>query len=305
MEWEIYNRARELHDARDYDGALLLIGESRPALNRIRSHVACLEASCHDRKGNRQLALRLLEQEISEETTNFWVYYQIAGMYETFGRHEDTIKAYQKAHALQGWLESGEHGYMLSHDFFSPNIPVWSRWFSEAIIAAPIKCLEIGSWEGASSAWLLDKIVSQRGGSLTCIDTFEGSSEHQAWLHTIGMKLEEFFDHNITATGHADLCRKLIGKSQKILLSLMNESFDFIYIDGAHEAKYVIQDAILCWNVLRPGGHLLFDDVDFHFPNDPEQDTGKAIDAFLTWFSEELVVVERNRQLLIKKITIV
>jgi len=301
MEWEIYGRARERYDAGDYDGALRLIGESRPALNPIRSHVACLEASCHSSKGDRPLALRLLEQEIAAGTDNFWVYYQIGAMYETFGRHQDTIEAYQKAHALQGWPESAEHGYRLSHDYFSPNIPVWSRWFSDCITAAPIKCLEIGSWEGASAAWLLDKVVSQRGGSLTCIDTFEGSSEHQAWLHTIGMSLEGFFDHNIAATGHGDLCRKLRGTSQTVLLDLMGESFDFIYIDGAHEAKYVIQDAIFCWKVLRPGGYLLFDDVDFRFAQKPEQDTATAIDAFLAWFSDELAIVERNRQLLIKK----
>jgi predicted O-methyltransferase YrrM len=301
MEWEIYGRARERFDSGDYDGALRLIGESRLALKGIRSHVACLEASCHEAKGDPPLALRLLEQEVAEGTGNFWVYYQIGAMYEAFGRHEDTIRAYQKAHALQGWPESGEHGYKLSHDYFSPNIPVWSRWFSDLITAAPIKCLEIGSWEGASAAWLLDKVVSRRGGSLTCIDTFEGSSEHQAWLHTIGMSLEGFFDHNIAATGHGDLCRKLRGKSQTVLLDVMSESFDFIYVDGAHEAKYVIQDAILCWKVLQPGGYLLFDDIDFTFPQHPEQDTGKAIDAFLAWFSDELAIVERNRQLLIRK----
>ena len=80
MAWEIYNRVRELHDARDYDGALRLIGESRPALNGIRGHVACLEASCHKFKGDPRLALRLLEQEVAEGTDNFWVYYQIGAM---------------------------------------------------------------------------------------------------------------------------------------------------------------------------------------------------------------------------------
>jgi hypothetical protein len=192
VEWEIFGQAREMYDRGDYDGALRLIEESQSSLQRIRSHVACLMANCHTQKGNRQLALRLLEKEVSADSTNFWVYYQIASLYEALGRHDATIRAYQRAHHLQGWHESGERGYMLSHDYFSPNIPVWSRWFSECISAAPIKCLEIGSWEGASSAWLLDKVVAPRGGSLTCIDTFEGSSEHQAWLHTIGMSLEEF-----------------------------------------------------------------------------------------------------------------
>ena len=145
-------------------------------------------------------------------------------------------------------------------------------------------------------------MIAPRGGSLTCIDTFEGSSEHQEWLHTLDMSVEDFFDHNVVGTGHAHLCRKLKGRSQSVMLQLMSERFDFIYIDGAHEAKYVIQDALLCWRVLRPGGYLLFDDLDFRFPERPEQDTAKAIDAFLAWFSDELSVVERNRQLLVRKI---
>lgn len=301
-EWEIFAQARALHDSGDCDGALTLISEARPELERIRGHVACLQASCHERKGNRPLALRLLENEIAAGTTNFWVYYQIGGLYEATGRQDAAMAAFRQAHGLQGWPESAAHGYVLSHDYFSPNIPVWKQWFADTITATPIACLEIGSWQGISSAWLLDRVVAPRGGSLTCIDTFEGSSEHQSWLHTLDMSVEEFFDHNIAATGHADLCRKRKGRSQSVMLQMMNEHFDFIYIDGAHEARYVIQDALLCWRVLRPGGYLLFDDLDFRFPEHPEQDTAKAIDAFLAWFSDELSVVERGRQLLVRKI---
>jgi predicted O-methyltransferase YrrM len=270
-------------------------------LARIRSHVACLEAACRDGKGERQLALQLLENEISAGPDNFWVFYQIGRLYEAASQHAAAVKAFRKAHELLGWPESAAHEYLLSHDYFSPNIPVWTRWFAKLISVAPISCLEIGSWQGLSSAWLLDKVIGPRGGSLTCIDTFEGSSEHQQWLHSLEMSIEDFFDHNIAATGHADRCRKLVGKSQSVLLRLLNEQFDFIYIDGAHEAKYVIQDALLCWRVLRPGGYLLFDDLDFRFPNNPEQDTAKAIDAFLAWFADELSVIERGRQLLVLK----
>jgi len=45
------------------------------------------------------------------------------------------------------------------------------------------------------------------------------------------------------------------------MLQLMNEHFDFIYIDGAHEAKFVIQDAVLALPLLKPGGYILFDDA--------------------------------------------
>ena len=47
------------------------------------------------------------------------------------------------------------------------------------------------------------------------------------------MSIEDFFDYNIAATGHAHRCRKLKGKSQSVMLELLDERFDFSYIDGA------------------------------------------------------------------------
>ena len=75
-EWEIFEQARTLYDGGDCDGALRVLEEARPGLAPIRSHVACLEAACRERKGERRLALQLLEQEISTGTDNYWVFYQ-------------------------------------------------------------------------------------------------------------------------------------------------------------------------------------------------------------------------------------
>jgi len=125
----------------------------------------------------------------------------------------------------------------------------------------PIYCLEVGSWQGASATWLLDKVVSARGGLLSCIDTFAGSSEHEALLGSLGSSLEAIFDSNIAKTGYRAMCRKLVGSSQERLRPLPPEAFDFIYIDGAHEAKFVIQDAVLALPLLKPGGYILFDDA--------------------------------------------
>ena len=302
MSWELYKQIRELSDTGNVEAALGLIAASRSELTDIRSHVACVEASCYAKKGEADLAVQILEEQINGGTDNFWVYYTIAELYRNLGRREEVANAYRTAHALQGWSESKEKGYVFTHDFFSGNIPTWVRWFDKYVVLAPIRCLEIGSWQGTSATWLLDKIVSKRQGLITCIDTFEGSSEHQPWLDTLGANIQDFFDHNINASGHARLCRKLVGRSQDVLLDLSDQSYDFVYIDGAHEAKFVIQDAILSWRTLRSGGFIIFDDVDYHFSSAPEQDTGKAIDAFTTWFASELEIVETNRQMLVRKL---
>ena len=208
---------------------------------------------------------------------------------------------YRQAHALIGWPESQRHGYVFTHDYFSSNIPQWRDWFATHITAAPIAALEIGSWQGGSACWLLDAVVAPRGGHLTCIDTFAGSSEHEGLAAAGPGALEAAFDANIARSLQGARVRKLAGRSQDVLPRLHGERFDFIYIDGAHEAKFVIQDAVLCWGLLPAGGHMLFDDVPFAFAAAPEQDTARAIDFFLSVFRDDVTVIARGRQLLLRR----
>jgi hypothetical protein len=301
LSWEIYKQVRKLYDASEWDRTLTTIDETRSMLGDAWSHVACLEASCRERKGQPRMALEVLEAAEQLGTDNFWVYYQLGATYRILDMGDASVCAYQKAHLLAGWAESARNGYTFTHDYFSSNIANWTKWFDDLIVAAPIRCLEIGSWQGGSSTWLLDKVVSRRGGQLTCVDTFEGSSEHENLLGSLGGTLEEIFDRNIVASGHAALCRKIVGKSQSALFDLSGEAFDFIYIDGAHEAKYVIQDAILSWNLLSSEGFILFDDLDFRFPEAPEQNTIDAVGSFVTWFRTELEVLHKERQMLLRR----
>lgn len=169
------------------------------------------------------------------------------------------------------------------------------------ITAQPIDCLEIGSWQGASATWLLDQVVAPRGGKLTCIDPFSGSSEHRGIVEKLDSALEAIFDANIQKSGHAARCRKLVGRSQDVLRTLIPASYDFVYVDGAHEAKFVIQDAILAFPLLRPAGFMLFDDLDFEFPDNPRQNTVRAIEFFIDVFGDEIDCAYKERQLLMQK----
>lgn len=301
MEWEIYGQIRQRLDSGEFTDALKMIEENRDAIKEIAGSVACLEARCYECLGDRRRAIVTLEQAIASDSENYWLYSQIASSYRDEGRSADCFSAYREAHRVQGWQESKKNGYIFTHDFFSSNIPTWEKWFSELITIAPIQMLEIGSWQGGSATWSLDKVLAPRGGRLTCVDTFEGSSEHTAWIHSIGDRIESIFDHNIKSSGHSSLCRKIIGRSHDVLRQLYAERFHFIYIDGAHEARYVIEDAILSYGMLFSGGYLLFDDYDFKFANRPAQNTARAIDAFIEIYQDEIEVVSKSRQVLLRK----
>ncbi len=296
--WDDYNRLRAALDADAADSVLLEIEAAYGRLGDLRVPFIGLQAMAHARRGRPATAVAVLRTLVVAGEADYWTHHLLGQNYGVLGDFAAAAKHFRTAHALIGWQESARQGYEFTHDYFSSNIPSWRTWFAERITAAPIAALEIGSWQGASAAWLLDAVVGPRGGTLTCIDTFAGSSEHQA----LGLDaLETLFDANIARTGQTERVRKLVGTSQSILPRLHGETFDFIYIDGAHEAKLVIQDAVLSWGLLRVGGFLLFDDLAFTFSATPEQDTHRAIEFFLSVFADDLAVIERGRQLLLQR----
>jgi len=304
MDWEIYKEIRKYVDLKNYSHALDIINNTRGKVGSIRSYVACLESTCIEHLGDQKKALEIL-QKASEEPpeNNFWVQHAQAALLRNMSRFKESLDATRKAQAILGWTKSQEKGYIFLHDFFSANIPIWDKWFKEIITCSPIDILEIGSWQGGSSLWLLDNVVGPRKGRLTCVDTWEGSSEHAKWITNLPKKIGDIFDHNIALCDAKRHCRKIVGRSQDVLRNISKEKFDFIYIDGAHEARYVIEDAVLAYGLLKPKGFLLFDDYDFVFDEAPQRNTRIAVDAFISIYGEEIDVIDKARQCLIRKIS--
>ena len=260
-------------------------------------------------------ATEVLRAAIAAGNADRWTFDRLAAIRREAGDFEGTAEAYRAVHQDMGWSESKANGYWFSHDFFAANVETWNRWFAEHITRAPIQILEIGSWQGGSATWLLDRVIGPRGGHLTCVDTFEGSSEHAGLRSALERAapplgdgsspwpIERLFDANIARTGKAGAVTKIRGTSQDVLRRMVDNRFDLIYVDGAHEAGMVIQDAVLAWSLLDAGGFLLFDDVLFTFPDRPAQDTARAVDFFVGVFGKELTVIERGRQLLLRRET--
>jgi predicted O-methyltransferase YrrM len=302
--WQVHAAISELMQKGDFQAAIAQIAAHRDECFGKFSPLFVLEAACvarGDRPEHYIRAAEILQEAASFDPANFWIFYNLSHYLTKLGRAPEAQMATWRVHRLLGWPESEAKGYEFTHDYFAGNIPQWSEWFATLITMRPIYCLEIGSWQGASATWLLDKVISDRGGLLTCVDTFTGSSEHQGILKNLGLSLEGMFDRNIARTGHKAMCRKRVGSSQKWLRRLPYQSYDFIYIDGAHEAKYVIQDAVLSVPLLKSAGFMLVGDVNFCFPDDPSQNTAKAVDFLLEVFHEEIECVHKGRQVLLKR----
>ena len=93
---------------------------------------------------------------------------------------------------------------------------------------------------------------------------------------------------------------RYVGVTQ-ILLRKLVAAFDFVYIDGSHQAADVLEDAVLSFRLLRPGGILIFDDYLWRNYPQPQLNPALGIDSFLAAFAGRYKLVHKNHQLAIEK----
>jgi len=92
------------------------------------------------------------------------------------------------------------HRYRFIVDFFGYVIPFWEKLFKDLgwyQTHRPLKALEIGCFEGRSTTWLLDFVLTSKDSELFSCDTFEGSLEHK---DRDTSNLEQRFRQNVAAS---------------------------------------------------------------------------------------------------------
>jgi len=192
--------------------------------------------------------------------------------------------------------------YEFTEDWISENNPEkvvhqFDEFLSE-FKDKPSTFLEIGSFEGMSTIWMLENILTNKESRLFCID---------AWAEWTGDAFVRFVS-NISKTGLKDKVHIVKGDSSEELRIFPNEYFDFIYIDGNHDEKAVIKDAISSFRILKKGGIIAFDDylLGIRYPDSPGSkamngSAKRAIDYFVDVFKDEIEVIYKDYQLWIRK----
>jgi len=165
-----------------------------------------------------------------------------------------------------------------TRDFVSPCCSYWAKWLQHLVDKPNINGLEVGSFEGRSSCWFCENILTNKTSYMTCIDTFK---------YKIGT--EERFDKN-TANLRIN---KLKGKSSEKLaeLILSGKKFDFIYVDGDHNAPQVLEDLCNCWQLLSPGGIMICDDYEslaVDYRKDVLVPVKPAVNAFILCYRHKI-----------------
>ena len=208
-------------------------------------------------------------------------------------RHVAEVTRAFEEHAARGQFKE------IWFDATDVNTILWSLTFSKAFKRTdPVQILEIGSWEGRSTLFLLSYFTN---GHLTAVDTWAGSEEHEYNATPDLRDLEARFDGNLSLFAARLTKRK--GPSLHVLPELLDEEqkFDVIYMDGSHAADDVLRDSITVWGLLKQGGILIFDDFLWTCYPRLRANPGWAINMFLKYRTREYKILNANYQLVIQK----
>lgn len=184
-------------------------------------------------------------------------------------------------------------------DWFSHRIPAWT-WLFANNMPNPRQILEIGAFEGRATCFMLEHLLPAEGGEIHCVDTWEGGAEHNG----IAMDaVARRFRANVGAVLARRPMHQVVshrGRSRHALGNLIAQGnagkFDFLYVDGSHQAADVLEDLVLGFRLCRPGAIVICDDYLWQRQPAGQEDvldTPKiAIDAFTTIYRRRLRLLE-------------
>jgi len=119
------------------------------------------------------------------------------------------------------------------------------------------KIVEIGSWKGRSTICLGLGAKDGKGATVYAIDPHSGSSEQRRWFGKVDTFNE--FLNNIKEAGVGKYIIPIKKTSEEAAAGFDGEA-DFVFVDGAHEYKYVRKDYELWFPKLTDGGLIAFHD---------------------------------------------
>lgn len=218
-----------------------------------------------------------------------WVYSHLGNALREKGRFAEAAVNFQKACRHRGWHQCVTRDYFFSVDIFSHRIALWSQQL-QSLAGKPIKAMELGCYQGMSSCWLLDNLLTDPESHLTCIDN----------------KFDSVFPENIAKTGAESRVTCHQGNTLKNLKNCNPETFDLINLqDRCKTTSRSEKNARLAWQLAKSGGLIIFSYYGWRNPNDLEQNPQGGMDRFLTTVKDQWQLVHLSPpsfQLIIRKL---
>lgn len=209
-----------------------------------------------------------------------WVYGHLGNALREKGRFIEAAANFQQACKHRGWSECVTKEYFFTQDIFSYRLKTWSETLA-AIANKPTQALEVGCYQGMSSCWMLDKILTNESSTLICFDN----------------RFEQYFRENITKSGFESKVTCQEGNVQELLANCTANSFDLINLqDRKKLSDYVAKNTELAWKLLKSGGLMIFNSYGWRNPKNPQQNPKAGIDSFLNSIPNHWQIVHRSPQ---------
>jgi predicted O-methyltransferase YrrM len=166
------------------------------------------------------------------------------------------------------------------------------------LVGKPARGLEVGVFEGRSTQWWLQNILTNPASRLYAIDPWVSKSAANIALLQVdpehGPRFQ--FDGRAGQVAMADLIAR--GQSQ---------TFDFAYLDGGKEAHQVMEQSVLAWMLLKPGGIAIWDDYAWEWTEGcpsakPLHPPKLAIDNFISTYAGYSECIHSGWQIAMKKL---
>jgi predicted O-methyltransferase YrrM len=148
----------------------------------------------------------------------------------------------------------------------------------------PIQYLEIGAHCGVNAICVAASYARHPDSKLYAIDPWQNYSEYPEYKDSQNA-IYEAFQHNINV--FQDIKQKITpikGFSHEAIHQFSDNFFDILYVDGNHQPEYVLEDGVLSFRKLKPGGVMIFDDYNYGGLDC----TKRGVDAFLTAYRDRI-----------------
>lgn len=172
----------------------------------------------------------------------------------------------------------------------------WLDYVAPPLAGLPApRWLEVGVYEGRSALWTLDNILKGDDAKIYCIDLFDPNLPYMStWAPNTHH--EEVFDFNVNGDPRVI---KLKGASEEHLTTTLKDvKLHGAYLDSDHRIEPTLREASLIWDLLLPGGILVFDD--YGYKEMPE--AKEAIDLFVARMGRLVRVLYLGFQAIVLKV---
>lgn len=170
-----------------------------------------------------------------------------------------------------------------------------------------LRFLQLGVYEGDATVWLMENVLTDPSSKLYDVDTWDGGGG------------DEFADTNWHQVfGKYSLRTKHWRENGQLFVFKMTtfnfltdfataedakmERFDFVYVDADHSAVSTLENGVLGYKVLKPGGILCFDDYMWRHKNGALYEPWLAVDLMKVIYYNRLWCLNTGSQCWFRKI---